>query len=85
MANILVNYSLFTSGQKIYVYDDDKNCVESLQVPINKISDVIGDLQNRYDIEQINLCGNQDYLSRFKAELGLKFANSNVEINIISK
>lgn len=84
MANILVNYSLFTSGQKIYVYDG-KNCVESLQVPINKISDVIGDLQNRYDIEQINLCGNQDYLSRFKAELGLKFANKNVKINIISK
>ena len=84
MANIVVNYSLFTSGQKIYVYDN-KKCVESLQVPINKISDVIGDLQNRYDIEQINLCGNQDYLSRFQAELSLKFANSNVEINIVSK
>ena len=84
MANIIVDYRPFTLVQEIFVYDNGV-CVELLQAPINKISDVIGDLQNRYDIEQINLCGNQDYLSRFKAELGLKFANKNVKINIISK
>ena len=84
MANIIVNYRPFTLAQEIFVYEG-KNCVESFQAPIDRISDIVSGLQNRYNIEQINLCGNQDYLSRFKAELGLKFANSNIKINIVSK
>ena len=84
MANIIVNYRPFTITQEIFIYDNGA-CVELLQAPIDKISDTISGLQNRYNIEQINLCGNQDYLSRFQAELSLKFANSNVEINIVSK
>ena len=84
MANIVVNYRLFTLVQEIFVYDNGV-CVELLQAPIDKIPDIISGLQSRYNIEQINLCGNQDYLSRFQAELSLKFANSNVEVNIVSK
>ena len=84
MVNIVVNYKPFTLAQEIFVYDG-KNCVESFQAPIDRISDIVSGLQSRYNIEQINLCGNQDYLSKFKAELSLKFANSNIEINIVSK
>lgn len=84
MANIVVNYRPFTLVQEIFVYDNGV-CVELLQAPIDKIPDIISGLQSRYNIEQINLCGNQDYLSRFQAELSLKFANSNIEINIVSK
>ena len=84
MANIIVNYRPFTLEQEIFVYDNGV-CVELLQAPIDKIVDIVSGLQSRYNIEQINLCGNQGYLSRFKAELSLKFANSNVEINIVSK
>lgn len=84
MANIVVNYRPFTLVQEIFVYDG-KSCVESLQASIDRIPDIVNGLQSRYNIEQINLCGNQDYLSRFQAELSLKFANSNVEINIVSK
>ena len=84
MANIVVNYRPFTLVQEIFVYDNGV-CVELLQAPIDKIPDIISGLQSRYNIEQINLCGNQDYLSRFQAELSLKFANSNVEVNIVSK
>ena len=84
MANIVVNYRPFTLAQEIFVYDG-KSCVESLQEPIDRIPDIVSGLQSRYNIEQINLCGNQDDLSRFQAELSLKFANSNVKINIVSK
>ena len=84
MANIIVNYRPFTITQEIFIYDNGV-CVELLQAPIDKIVDIVSGLQSRYNIEQINLCGNQDYLSRFQAELSLKFANSNVEINIVSK
>ena len=84
MANIVVNYRPFTLVQEIFVYDNGV-CVELLQAPIDKIPDIVSGLQSRYNIEQINLCGNQDYLSRFQAELSLKFANSNVEINIVPK
>lgn len=84
MVNIVINYRPFTLAQEIFVYDG-KNCIESFQAPIDRISDIVSGLQNRYNIEQINLCGNQDYLSRFQAELSLKFANSNIEINIVSK
>lgn len=84
MTNIVINYRPFTLAQEIFVYDG-KNCVESLQAPIDRISDIVSGLQSRYNIKQINLCGNKDYLSRFQAELSLKFANSNIEINIVSK
>ena len=84
MTNIIVNYRPFTLAQEIFVYDG-KSCIKSLQAPIDRIPDIVSGLQSRYNIEQINLCGNQDYLSRFQAELSLKFANSNVEINIVSK
>ena len=84
MANIIVNYRPFTITQEIFVYDNGI-CVELLQASIDKIPDTVSGLQSRYNIEQINLCGNQDYLSRFQAELSLKFANSDVEINIVSK
>ena len=84
MVNIIVNYRPFTVTQEIFIYDNGV-CVELLQAPIDKIVDIVSGLQSRYNIEQINLCGNQDYLSRFKAELSLKFANNNVEINIVSK
>ena len=84
MANIIVNYRPFTLTQEIFVYDNGI-CVELLQAPIDRTPDIVSGLQSRYNIEQINLCGNQDYLSRFKAELSLKFANSNVKINIVSK
>ena len=84
MVNIIVNYRPFTVTQEIFIYDNGV-CVELLQAPIDKIVDIVSGLQSRYNIEQINLCGNQDYLSRFQAELSLKFANSNVEINIVSK
>ena len=84
MANIIVNYRPFTLTQEIFVYDNGV-CVELLQAPIDRIPDIVSGLQSRYNIEQIHLCGNQDYLSRFQAELSLKFANSNVEINIVSK
>ena len=84
MVNIVVSYRPFTLVQEIFVYDNGV-CVELLQAPIDKIPDIISGLQSRYNIEQINLCGNQDYLSRFQAELSLKFANSNIEINIVSK
>lgn len=84
MANIIVNYRPFTITQEIFIYDNGV-CVELLQAPIDKIPDIVSGLQSRYNIGQINLCGNQDYLSRFQAELSLKFANSNVEINIVSK
>ena len=84
MANIIVNYRPFTITQEIFIYDNGV-CVELLQAPIDKIPDIVSGLQSRYNIEQINLCGNQDYLSRFKAELSLKFENSNVEINTVPK
>ena len=84
MANIIVNYRPFTITQEIFIHANAV-CVELLQAPIDKIPDTVSGLQSRYNIEQINLCGSQDYLSRFQAELSLKFANSNVEINIVSK
>ena len=84
MANIIINYRPFTLVQEIFVYNNGV-CVELLQAPIDKIPDTVSGLQSRYNIEQINLCGNQDYLSRFQAELSLKFANSNIKINIVSK
>lgn len=84
MANILVNYRPFIMAQEISVWEMGK-CIESFQATIDEIPDTVRGLCNKYSGAQVALYGNKDYLSKFKAELGSKFINDDIEIVILSK
>lgn len=83
MTNITVNFQPFLRNQMIYAYKDG-NIVEDVSVPIEEISSAVTNLSKKYNANEINLIGNQDYLARFKAEMGTKFTEG-VNINIIGR
>lgn len=84
MDHIIVNFCPFTMNQNVLVYQNGV-CVEQLSLPIERIKDSVFGLKNKYNISQIDLCGNQDYLSKIKAEMLTDFKNENCNINIYSK
>lgn len=85
MNSLIINFQPFDLKQNITIYIDNE-CKEHISAPIERINDIVFGLVNKYNIQNINLCGSKDYLSKFKAELGLRFNNnSDLKINIINK
>lgn len=84
MGNIIVNFKPFISEQEILVYIDGA-CVKQKRVKIEDVTNVVYGLKSNYVIDVINLVGNKDYVSKFKAELMTKFEKDNVEINIVER
>ena len=84
MDNIIVAYQPFVKTQNIFVYKDNA-MVETLTVDFDKVNDTVAGLAKKYCIHDISLVGNQDYLSRFKAELNTKFEETGFNIRITNK
>lgn len=84
MDHIIINFQPFSLEQDVFVYIDGK-CIYQTKTTIDKFSSVVKGLKDKYDINKIDLCGNQEYLSRFKAELSLAFSKDNTEINIYQR
>lgn len=84
MTHIVCDFRPFDMNQGIMVYRDGE-CVKSLSVGVNQIVNVVNSLKNQYNVEQIDLCGNEHYLSKFKADMLSKFNDNNCEINIIQR
>ena len=84
MNHIIIDVNPFDLSQSIYVYVDGA-CVNQTSVVMDQISDTVAGLRNQYSINQIDLYGNKDFVSRFKTEMNTKFNNTECEINIIEK
>lgn len=84
MKHIIVNFNVFDLNQDVYVYDNGV-CVKQIKVPLHQVTDIVAALRNEYDIKQVDLYGNKDFLSRFKAQMGTDFNFVDCEINIIQK
>lgn len=84
MKHIIVNFHDFAFDQEILVYIDGV-CEKQMQVPVSDLTNVVFGLSDLYNITQIDMCGNPEYLSKFKAELLTKYSNTNLEINIIKR
>lgn len=74
MDQIFVIYHPFSMNQEILVHKDGV-LKEQVSVSLSRVNDVIYGLANKYDIKNIKLIGNQDYLSQFKAEITTCFKN----------
>lgn len=83
MTSIAVNFQPFLKNQKIYAYADG-NIVEEMEVALEDVDNAVQVLSSKFNANEINLIGNQDYLERFKTEMSTKFSNI-ATINIISR
>lgn len=83
MNHIIVDFQPFLAQQNIMVYIDGV-CEKQIQVEIDRIVDAVNGLRKQYNINQIDLCGNQNYLTNFRTKMNNKFED-NCEINIIKK
>lgn len=68
MDKIVVFFQPFSIKQNIVVYKNDE-IVNTTQVEIERVSSVIKELASQYDIKEVYLKGNQEYLEKFKAEI----------------
>lgn len=82
---IIVDFQPFVIQQKVAVYTEGK-CVKEVQVEVDRIINVVNGLRKTYNVKQVMLCGNEDYLANFQAKMNLEFAdNANCDIKIVRK
>lgn len=87
MEHIIVNFQPFVSNQHIMVYREGA-CIEQSYVEYNEVVDTVVLLANKYNITNIDLCGNTDFLKKWRNDLQVNtnFTNkSNLNITIINK
>ena len=82
MIQIIADIQPFQIMQKVSVYQDG-NEIDTAHTDIDKLVPVIKGLKNKYNIDNINLIGGNQYLSKFKKDLSTDFDTT--KINIITK
>lgn len=82
MIQIIADIQPFQIIQKVSVYQDG-NEIDTAQTDIDKLVPVIKGLKNKYNIDNINLIGGNQYLSKFKKDLSTDFDIT--KINIITR
>ena len=83
MTNIIVNIKPFDVNQDILVYSDGA-LIQETKATMDNLSSIVKSISTKFSASEINLIGNQDYLSHLKAEIGSNFERNEVNINIIS-
>lgn len=83
MTNITINFQPFLNHQIIYAYVDGA-IVDEVAIPLADMPKAVKAMATKYNATEINMIGNQDYLSRFKAEMATDFSND-ININIIGR
>lgn len=86
MEHIIVNFQPFLKDQHIMVYKEGA-CIEQVFVSYDNVIDSVCLLSNKYNITNIDLCGNTDFLKEIENQLQLNtnFNNNSLNINIINK
>ena len=82
MNKITVMFHQFTIKQDIILYSGDK-IINKFAVDFDKVVETIITLQKKYNLSEINLCGNLAFVCKFQNKLMNKFSNTNVQINIL--
>lgn len=84
MDRILVNFEPFTANQIIYVYQEGA-VTRITAATVDNLTSVLKSLSTQYNISHIDLCGNNDYLSKFKTQINTEFSDNPIEVDIIKK
>lgn len=78
---IVIKYQPFSVNQLILVIKDGA-VVNSFSTDIDRVNNVVNGFAKEYGITNIEMHGNADYLSKFKASLNNQFASSGYNIEI---
>lgn len=84
MNHIIVDFQPFTLKQNVLVYVNGE-CVKQTAVEVDQITDVVTGLSKQYNIKQIDLCGNENYLFKFKTQISTEFSDNPIEVDIVKK
>ena len=82
---ILVNCTMFTKAQTVYVVENDQ-IVETISATMDNISDTVNALATRYDIRTVNIKGAKMFTKKIGNEIkedGITQYNRNLIINFI--
>lgn len=84
MNSIIVNSQPFDALQTVLVYQQG-TVVATHKVGIDEIPNLVSNLSTMYSCKYVNLVGNKNFLERTKAQILTKFANQDIEINIVER
>ena len=79
MNKVIVFFQPFSLMQNIVVYKDNE-MVHTTQVEIEKVPNVVKGLCSQYDVKDVDLKGNQEYLEKYKAIILTDYNLLNVNI-----
>lgn len=85
MKKVLVSYQPFAFTQYILIVDND-NIVEKIDTNMEKVNMDAAAAAQKYNVDEILLCGNTSYMQNFKKEIEhsldmTKYKNIKVTIN----
>ena len=84
MNSIIVNSQPFDALQTVVVYQQG-TVVATHKASIDDIPNLVLNLSNTYNCKNVNLVGNKNFLERTKAQILTKFANKDLNIEIIER
>ena len=80
MNHIVVDFRPFVMSQNVMVYINGE-CKEVVGASLDDVVQVVNALCSKYNINQVDMCGNTDFLSKYKKELmTTQYGNINVDI-----
>ena len=79
MNKVIVFFQPFSLMQNIVVYKDNE-MVHTTQVEVERVPNVVKGLCSQYDIKDVDLKGNQEYLEKYKAIILTDYNLLNVNI-----
>ena len=79
MDKIVVFFQPFSLMQNIVIYRNNE-IIYTTQVEIERISNAVKGLCSQYNITDVDLKGNQEYLEKYKAEILTNYSLLNVNI-----
>lgn len=79
MSKIVANFTSFTLNHKISVYQDD-DIIEEVKAMADEMPTIIKGLKTKYDVDEINLIGNSEYLKKIQEKLSTEFSQTDIKI-----
>ena len=79
MDKVIVFFQPFSIMQTIIVYKNNE-IVDTKQVEIERVPNVVKGVCSTYNIKEVDLKGNKDYLEKYKAEILTNYSMLDVKI-----
>lgn len=80
---LVVDFEPFRFDQTVYVVDNDRNIVKTLQTDMATVIQAAKEIGKDFSVNKITLIGNSDFLRHYEKEFKTEFQNC--QIGIVGK